>query len=215
MPNIGLVRTWNKIVNFETDETIGLRGTDKSGLTVSREIFEDCLFNRNGFYFSPGAYMIRTADFFNVSRFPISMLRGAGQNWQMFLPILYHFDCYTISEVMYTTVAHSDSHSRMDYGYDGNIRRIDVYEGSILETLDNIIGMEDVVCENYKRQIRAKYASLKFVYAYANMKTADVVKYYKEFCDTGLSSRAMAIRVVISKLRLFKVASILARLIRH
>lgn len=63
MPNIGLVRTWNKIVNSETDETIGLRGTDKSGLTVSREIFEDCLFNRNGFYFSPGAYMIRTAVF--------------------------------------------------------------------------------------------------------------------------------------------------------
>ena len=56
-------------------------------------------------------YMINTESFRSVVKLPIYESRG-GQNWQILLPMAYHYRCGYINEVLATCIERKRSHSR-------------------------------------------------------------------------------------------------------
>lgn len=190
--DVAVVRTHNNVLTANGIK-VCVRGGNNMGRESGRSLFEDCLYARNGFYFCSGAYMICTAHFFKVSQYPIYTSKGAGQNWQLLLPLLYHYDCYTLPETLYSIVEHSDSHGRSDHGYNGNIRRIDCYEDTILETLSRIKGMPLQEVKSFSNNIRLKYANARFWEARRHKIKGEMVKYYKMFVAYGGRSSHMHI----------------------
>ncbi|MCM1035928.1 MAG: glycosyltransferase family 2 protein [Bacteroides sp.] len=211
---VRIVRTHNAVFSAPDAEPYTIRGLGHAGIEDGRELFEDCLYTRNGFYFCAGAYMIERESFFKVSKMPFSTPRTGGQNWQLLLPMLYHYDCVTIPENMYGILEHPDSHGRANHGFEGNIARIDGYESTLTETLDNIIGIDEDAREHYKRDVIRKYSYARFVEAYNSRKPKAVRRYYRQFKNSGGISRSMALRSVVSTLRLSDLAYAISRFVR-
>ncbi len=62
--------------------------------------------------------------------------KECGQNAQMMLPILYHYDCLTITEELAHILVRKNSHSRDAKRHDGVIRLSRVHENAYLKTFD-------------------------------------------------------------------------------
>lgn len=199
---VGMVRTHNRMVKYSDHSEITVRGAGRSGIENRRELFEDCLFAQNRFYFSPGAYMIRTADFFNCSEMPISTPRRGGQNWQLFLPILYNFNLLTIPQILYTTVYRGDSHSNSNHGYEGNIARIESYERTVCETIGKIKAMPSDEREDYIQRVHAQYAVKRYWIAYEAREWSRVVDFYRQMRGYGDSMEwKITARTILAWLR--------------
>ena len=56
-------------------------------------------------------YMIHTESFRSVVKLPIYENRG-GQNWQILLPMAYHYKCGYINKILATYIERKNSHSR-------------------------------------------------------------------------------------------------------
>lgn len=76
------------------------------------DLFKDLIAERN-VVFPPGVYMAKA----EAIRAVIKDLRiyesREGQNFQLLLPLAYHYKCGYIDEVLFKCVSHSDSHSRI------------------------------------------------------------------------------------------------------
>lgn len=128
------------------------------GINLGYDQFYNCLYSQD-FMWGAGNYMIRihALDKVNPSR-EIYVEKDAGQNWQMLLPVLYSFKCYTLKESYFNVLERSDSHSRGQYkSYNQEIQKISSYENTILNTLDRIKEMCDQEREELKENIRKKY----------------------------------------------------------
>jgi glycosyltransferase involved in cell wall biosynthesis len=157
-----MVRTQENIVE-DADEIRILR---VNGLHAKEEedqsLFEDCLLSQNDFYFCSGAYMIRLRCLLETSRFPLYQMADAGQNWQLLLPVLYHYRCKTILKPLYHVTERLASHNRGQYqGLRRQLIRLDAYEQTSICCLDSIIGMPEELQKKYKRIIRKKYGRAK------------------------------------------------------
>lgn len=130
-------------------------------IDISEWQFDNALFNRN---FPWAAYMVRMSAFDITNPFrEIYTNKKAGQNWQMVLPLLYSYKCYTIEESLFSVLVRTGSHSRQNFEVlDDIISHISVYEDTILHTLDQINEMPKEEKDEYKRKIRLKYAREKF-----------------------------------------------------
>lgn len=167
---VGMVRT--KAWCIEDSEEIKIIGevgkeyiTDKERI----DLFEDCLFVRNGFYFAAGAYMIKTELINETMIGDIYTEKDAGQNWQLMLPYLYNYDCKTIQKKLYYITERADSHSRGTYkGYEAVKQKFNSYERTLLATLDNIKNLPEGKKQQYKDEIRKKYVKEDFVNAFYN-----------------------------------------------
>lgn len=112
-----------------SDETVSMvrvqyTTVDSQGLILARhypnedilyktDLFEDAVLAENGFWYPPGGYMAKMAKIDEyISDREIYTEKGAGQNFQLYLPLLYKQKCLTVQEFLYTVVAHDDSHSR-------------------------------------------------------------------------------------------------------
>ena len=139
--SIGMVRTWENVIReSENGENaiLSVNGVGQEGIANKRHLFRDCLLQTNGYYYVPGAYMIKTQCLFD-SMSDFFVHKEAGQNAQLMLPILYHYNCFTIPEVHYNVKVRQDSHSRKDTdNLDRILRRYDIYRMTYLNTLKNI-----------------------------------------------------------------------------
>ncbi|MCX0437833.1 glycosyltransferase family 2 protein [Aeromonas veronii] len=122
------------------------------------ELFEDCLFAQNGFWFVPGNYMAKVAYLRKVlPNLTIYTEKNAGQNWQLMLPLLYNRKCITIKNNLYSVLVRANSHSRGQYStYEQIVEKYQAYERTILNVLD---GMKLTKAERqlYIDKIRQKY----------------------------------------------------------
>lgn len=126
--------------------------------------FENALYN-NGFPWA--GYMIRIAAFdaTNPSR-EIYTNKRAGQNWQMVLPLLYSYKCFTLEDALFSVLVRTGSHSRQNYrAIENVICHIEVYEDTVLHTLERINEMMPEVRQEYIRQVKLKYAHEKLIIA--------------------------------------------------
>ncbi|MCC8153409.1 MAG: glycosyltransferase [Tannerellaceae bacterium] len=150
-----MVRGFAYLLNEDTGTITGKYcGEDK------KDLFEDCLFCRNGFYFCAGAYMARmSAIRKNIPGLNIYTAKFAGQNWQLMLPLLYKQTCLTIPEYIYNIVVRAASHSRGTFiTYEGVENKLAAYEASIVSTLKEMPNLPNQEKEHYIQEIQAQYA---------------------------------------------------------
>ncbi|PID99170.1 glycosyl transferase family 2 [Candidatus Saccharibacteria bacterium] len=97
------------------------------------DLFEDAIFGTNGFWYPPGGYMAKMSALDkHIPNREIYTEKTAGQNFQLYLPLLYKQKCLTIEQYLYSIVAHDDSHSR---NVSTNDMRQAVYYRAIKHTL--------------------------------------------------------------------------------
>ncbi|MEL4240184.1 glycosyltransferase family A protein [Shewanella xiamenensis] len=122
------------------------------------DLFEDCLFAKNGFWFVPGNYMAKVAHLREVlPSLTIYTEKNAGQNWQLMLPLLYNRKCITIKRNLYSVLVRANSHSRGQYStYEQVIEKYQAYERTILNVLDGMKLMQ-AERQSYIDKIKQKY----------------------------------------------------------
>lgn len=87
--------------------------------------------------FSPGGYMVRSSMFRKVMPSPLRIQtpRLIGQNYQMLLPVAYHFPCGFIDDICYEYTTRLDSHSHIRHTFEQKIKVNAVVD----EVLHNIV----------------------------------------------------------------------------
>lgn len=180
-PQAAIVRTMQRVVDEKDLRELYIQGDN--AVEDGQNLFEDCLFAKNGFYWGAGAYMIRFSALKETCNSTIYTEKHAGQNWQLFLPILYTYPCYTLRVILYTIVACTDSHSRAGYkGYENILERINSYERTINETLERIITLPNEKIVYYKQQVATKYCKERMNLAYDYNQTDEFIKEYNSLC---------------------------------
>lgn len=162
---LGMVRTREALIEDHGKYAIGCYGDKLEGLQKTPQIFLDCLLMQNGFYYTPGAYMVKTEYLFN-SICDFYVHKDAGQNAQIMFPILYNYNCFTIPEIHYCVREREQSHSRKINGdFLRTLKQFNVYEKTNKQTLKNIknITKDDLTkyieLNSYNYDIRYLYLS--------------------------------------------------------
>lgn len=180
-PQAAIVRTMQRVVDEKDLRELYIQGDN--AVEDGQNLFEDCLFTKNGFYWGAGAYMIRFSALKETCNSTIYTEKHAGQNWQLLLPILYTYPCYTLRVILYTIVACTDSHSRAGYkGYENILERINSYERTINETLERIITLPNEKIVYYKQQVATKYCKERMNLAYDYNQKDEFINEYNSLC---------------------------------
>lgn len=183
-----MVRVQENLLEENNLTVIGLNGKNVRN-QENKTLFDDCLFIKNGFYFPPGGYMVDFEKLKKSTEWPMYTAKNAGQNWQLYLPILWNYRCISIPEKLYSVLVRSSSHSRGQYvGYDKLISKYSAYSDTILATLDKIKGIPDEDRKKYKDQIRYKYLNIFQKLAFQYGKVSEYDFYSKQLGTNGLSS---------------------------
>ena len=162
-------------------DEISMRSTIScKGINLDNNQFYNCLYDRN-FIWAPGNYMVRTLALDKVNPIrEIYVEKNAGQNWQMLLPLLYSFKCYTLSVSLFSVLERRSSHSRGMYKtYNQKLMKISAYENTILHTLDNIQEIPEGEKAKLKKNINIKYLKERMNISFAYSMKEDS-EYYKE-----------------------------------
>lgn len=180
-PQAAIVRSMQRVVDEKDLHELYIQGDN--AVEGGQDLFEDCLFVKNGFYWGAGAYMIRFSALKGTCDSTIYTEKHAGQNWQLLLPILYTYPCYTLKVLLYTIVACTDSHSRAGYkGYKNISERINSYDRTINETLERIKTLPNERRLYYKQLVAAKYCKERMNLAYDYNQNDEFIKEYNSLC---------------------------------
>lgn len=176
----GMIKTIPKYVN-ETSLT-----EEKKNIIIDKKEmqFENALFSQN-FYF--GFYFIRMESFdtTNPTR-EIYTNKKAGQNWQIILPLLYSYKCYTLEENFFSVLIRNKSHSRQTYDeLEPLLEHYKIYENTLLNTLDRISEMPQSERDMYKRAIKLKYAKENFLFSCCYNRKDYAKLFIKKIKDEG------------------------------
>ena len=155
----GLVRSQPTFLDEETMTPLKPYTT----LTNDNNQFENCLFNKN-FIWPPISYMIRQELLRCVNPdMQIYSAHHGAQNWQMLLPLLYTYHCYTIKQHIAGVLERRTSFSRGTFKtYEQQVNYFNGFEESIDYTLDTIKEMPEDKRLEYKMLIHNKYLLEKF-----------------------------------------------------
>lgn len=172
LPNdYAMARTW---INYIDENSLSKTGVGGPGLDEAE--FENCLFARD-FYFQPGCVIVDFKKLCDVTSLDIYTDKNAGQNWQLYLPILSKYKCKTIPKAKFNVLCRADSHSRGQYKTLKELNsRIDSYENTLLSTLDRIQNLEESQRESYKKTLKQKYAFERFYNALAANDREETIK---------------------------------------
>lgn len=162
------------------------------------DLFEDCLFCQNGFWYQPGDYMIRVSDLDKcIPNRNIYVEKRAGQNWQLMLPLLYKRDCYTISDKLYNVVSRNSSHSHSAFSsYQKGIEMINVYERTIVSTLQSMLNMAEHDKKKYMRKVQLKYLRQRYDFSIDNLRKDAAKHYFKELKNYNMVSASDYFKVL-------------------
>ena len=150
-------------------------------------LFEDLIMGRN-VVFCPGVIMARReAILRSIPTLEIYESRE-GQNWQLMLPLAYHYKCGYLDKVVFKCVEHSDSHSRMKRTYRQWIERFNNFEDLLINTIVNIPDIKNQDTEKYTHLVREKYLQQKLLYACMNYDFHNSRLYKKEIVRNGYKS---------------------------
>ncbi|MCR3961847.1 glycosyltransferase family 2 protein [Aeromonas veronii] len=156
-----MVRCHSHLVDEDTLEIVGKCAVNAHNDNRT-DLFEDCLFAQNGFWFGAGTYMVKISLLREVlPSLTIYAEKNAGQNWQLLLPLLYKYKCLTLKKYLYSILVRANSHSRGAYStYEQVIARLDSYERTILNTL-RVIDLTKFEYQNYTDKIDRKYKKIR------------------------------------------------------
>ena len=153
--DVSMVRTFSLKLDESSLEQVGINKVS----SFKQDLFYDCLFAKNGFYFTPGQYMARSEVF--LERIPnrhIFEEAYSGQNWQMMLPVLYKKKCITLPEILYFVLVRRNSDSRWAYKhFDAAVQQSEVRRQGIIYTLNQIEAIPSDEKKKLITQINEKY----------------------------------------------------------
>lgn len=150
--------------------------------------FFNCLFSKN-FIWAPGNYMIKTSAFDKVNpSHEIFVDKHAGQNWQMLLPILYSYKCYTFNDSFFSVLCRENSHSRGQFkGLNETLTKLNSYERTLYSTILSISQIPEKEQKFYIKQIKEKYALIKFRLAFRYKAKRIVKEFYHDLVKSGVT----------------------------
>lgn len=157
-----------------------------SGFDSSENQFENCLYNRY-FFWGAGNYMVRMTCFDAVnSTRNIYVEKNAGQNWQMLLPVLQKYKCYTLTTSYFNILERVDSHSRGGYGgsWEKEVLRLDAYEKTLVAVLYGI-EMNENSRKKYLDNIKCNYCHKRLELAINYQEPNLAYKYIKLYKSLG------------------------------
>jgi glycosyltransferase involved in cell wall biosynthesis len=174
-PNYGVVRTDGVVVDEEfPDKVIRYCSLKRRG-RFNENVFEDYLFGNNA-WLMPGCFMLRTKALDNCNPQRYIYPTRAGQDWQILLPVFYHYKCGFIDESLYTYILHKGSLSySAEETYEQKIKRKNDHEDIIINTLQN---MNIIDVYKYVNKVKAYYIKRYFGLSVIYMKPNDAKKYY-------------------------------------
>lgn len=161
--DIGMARC---LIEYVTEDNLIVTHAINEKQQFSDNLFEDCLYQKNGFWYCAGGYMLKINDLrMRIPQMDIYTSKLAGQNWQLMLPMLYHKKCVTIPQVMYTVLERQSSHSRGQFTTRKQIvGKYHSYRDTILSTINRIQEMPENERKRIKCNIRRKYFILTAKY---------------------------------------------------
>ena len=121
-------------------------------------LFENALYDKN---FTFGCSMIRTEWFDRINKTRYMYESRQGQNWQILLPMFYHYKSGYIDNPLYYVVKQKNSTSNVNT-YEEKIKQIMEYENIILKTLE-FMNIPDG--NTYIHKIKESYAHRIFNWA--------------------------------------------------
>lgn len=196
-----VVRVFQRVVKEDSLKELFIVGN--SVLIEKHDLFEDCLLDTENFYWGAGAYMVRTKTLQQTTKYNIYTEKDAGQNWQLFLPIFYSYGCLTLKEVLYTVISRNVSHSRKgNDGYLNKIKRIDIYERTVLATLNRILNMNEIDRIKYIDKVKEKFLQDRMRIAFIYRQRKDYQCWYKTLSRENRYKNKELILYVLVKLHI-------------
>lgn len=184
--NYGFVLCKSYILDEESLEVVGelKREVNQS---IKDDLFRDLIIERN-VYFAPGGYMIRVASLDEVIPSRRIYENRGGQNWQLLLPMAYKFKCGYIDKHLYNYLVRFNSHSREAKDYESEIKRCDLHEDIIKNTIAGIAQMPEKQKEYWIDYVRIKYLQKKFKIASLYRKKDSLNDLYREIKKNKINS---------------------------
>lgn len=187
--SVSMVRCQGYYLDEETLEPVGKFQVNEYNRNKV-DLFEDCLWVQNGFWFVAGGYMVKSE---KISKYipnkTIYTEKNAGQNWQLMLPLLYKHKCLTIQQYLYNVLVRKSSHSRGQYStFEQKCIKYQAYENAIRVTLQNMINMPELEKEGYLQRLTLYYKEVKFSICIEEWKCVEARNLYKELKSSSLFS---------------------------
>lgn len=153
---VGMARC---MLDYLNEDDLNVQRSLDTTRTYDENLFEDCLYGINNYWYNPGDYMMKTSALKQtIPDLDIYTEHDAGQNWQLMLPVLYSYRCLTINRVMYSVLVRRSSHSRGRYNERKKFKKlINSYRKTILSTLERMPAMPDDEKRDYINKINRLY----------------------------------------------------------
>lgn len=192
-----IVRVQQNLLAEDSLKKKAMNGSS-ANLHNGKTLFEDCLFQRNDFYFGAGAYLADLNKLRLCCDLNIYTEKNAGQNWQLLLPILYNYKCVSILEPLYNVIIRKSSHSRNQFiGIEQELIRFTTYEKTIIETLKIIESMPERIRQQYIKKIKQKYYIIKLKTAFRYNDKDRFFIIYKECSHNNTITTTMIIMSIV------------------
>lgn len=134
----GAVRSLSYYLDAKNGERT--KADERRGNLDNEKIFWDILNART--FVCCGCYMLRSEAFFDIYPERCIPVSDVGQNFQMLLPFMYHYRCYTIREELYGVTVRAGSHSRTYLTREQEIKKLQDYE-ILVDTIADICQIHD------------------------------------------------------------------------
>lgn len=197
-PQVAVVRC---LISYIDERT--LKESNRLEYTPERQksdLFYDCLFGTNGFFFGAGNYMIRLNIFDKVvPNRDIYFEKECGQNYQILLPVLYHRECWTLCNAYLSVLERSDSHSRGHFNsYEKLIEKFNAYERCATETVKRLMEVTEDERDEHLRHIHSGRLFCKMCTSIDYYKREEAITYYNELLECGKASERKISRYLLS-----------------
>lgn len=148
-PSYNCVRSLSSY--FDDKTGLPVKREEREGDLTKRELFWDVLEGKT--FVCCGCYMLKSAPFFEI--YPDRRIPeyDVGQNFQMLLPFLYHYECPTIRQELYEVAIREGSSSRRALTEEERVQRCKAFE-RLVDDIAAICGIQDRASK--KRLLRWK-----------------------------------------------------------
>ena len=175
-PQVALLRSNIEQIDNETGKSLGTLEEVSKPARKLTGLFHDLVHSKT--WFAPIGYTLRVSilDQLIPGR-DIYVNKGAGQNWQLMLPITFVSECWQEPSVSGFYLVRNSSHSHNNKkSYEEHILHVTSFERVLLETLSRIPG----VPSHYAHWTIKKYSYERLCYAKFYKKRGDIWKFSKE-----------------------------------
>ena len=139
-------------------------------------LFDDLIFEKDA-YVCNGCYLVRTSSFLKINPSRNIYESRAGQNWQLLVPLAYHYSCGYIDKPLYHVVERINSHSRSVNNMKNEIIRCDEHFDILENAVEDLIEGQDLI--RFKLELKEKYLRKKLEISLKYESFSSAIYYFK------------------------------------